>query len=245
MMLNDAKLRNLTTPGRHFDGGGLYLEVTPAGGRYWRMKYRHGGKEKRLAFGVYPAVSLKQARDRRDAARKQLERGDDPGELKRAAKVQAAHEASNTFEAVARDWMAHQADSLAPTTRERIEAAFKSHVFPEIGPRPLAQLKPREVAAVVKAVEAAGAGDLAGRLLQRIRAVFRFAAVHERIESNPMLDLKPGELLKPRQVTHRAAMTDKQLPAFLAKLADYQGDPTTLHALRWRTAPCTLRPPSA
>lgn len=232
MMLNDAKLRNLTQPGRHFDGGGLYLEVTPAGGRYWRMKYRHSGKEKRLAFGVYPAVSLKQARDRRDAARKQLERGDDPGELKRAAKLQAAHEASNTFEAVARDWMTHQADALAPVTRQRIEAAFKSHVFPTIGTRPLAQLKPREVAAVVKAIEAAGAGDLAGRLLQRIRAVFRFAAVHERIESNPMLDLKPAELLKPRQVTHRAALTDKELPAFLARVAAYQGDPTTLHALR-------------
>ena len=100
MKLNDAKLRTLTTPGRHFDGGGLYLEATAAGGRYWRMKYRHVGKEKLLAFGVYPEVTLKQARDRRDAARKLIEAGNDPGELKRAAKVQAAHEASNTFEAV-------------------------------------------------------------------------------------------------------------------------------------------------
>lgn len=231
--LNDAKLRTLAAPGRHFDGGGLYLEVTPAGGRYWRMKYRHGGKEKRLAFGVYPEVSLKVARERRDAARKQLGAGEDPGELKRAAKAQAAHEAANTFEAVARDWLQHQAASWAPATRERIEAAFVADAFPVIGTRPMAQIKPREVAAAVKAIEARGAGDMAGRVLQRIRAVFRFAVVHERIESNPMLDLKPAELLKPRQVTHRAAMTDKQLPAFLAALAAYQGDPTTVHALRF------------
>ena len=230
--LNDAKLRTLTTPGRHFDGGGLYLEVTAAGGRYWRMKYRHAGKEKRLAFGVYPEVSLKQARDRRDEARRQIERGDDPGEIKRAAKAQAEHEARNTFEAVARDWLKHQAASWAPVTLERIEAAFKADAFPRIGARPMAQIKPREVAAVVKAIEARGAGEMAGRVLQRIRAVFRYAVVHERIEANPMLDLKPAELLKPRQVTHRAALTDKELPAFLAKLDAYQGDPTTLHALR-------------
>lgn len=232
MKLNDARLRTLTTPGRHFDGAGLYLEVTPAGGRYWRMKYRHAGKEKRLAFGVYPEVSLKQARDRRDAARKLIEGGSDPGEMKRAAKVQAAQEARNTFEAVARDWLAHRSDSLAPATCGTIEAAFKTHVFPHIGTRPMAQIKPREVKAVVKAIEAGGAGDMAGRVLQRLKAVYRYAVIHDLIESNPMLDLKPSELLKPRHVTHRAALADKELPAFLAKLADYQGDPTTLHALR-------------
>jgi Arm DNA-binding domain len=101
MKLSDTKLRTLAEPGRHFDGRGLYLEVTPAGGRYWRMKYRHAGKEKRLAFGVYPEVSLKHARGRCDEAHKAIERGEDPGELKKAAKAQAVHEARTTFEAVA------------------------------------------------------------------------------------------------------------------------------------------------
>jgi Arm DNA-binding domain len=91
MKLNDAKLRNLATPGKHFDGGGLYLEVTAAGGRYWRLKYRHAGKEKRLALGVYPDVPLKEAREQRDAARKRLDAGQDPGDLKKAAKAQATH----------------------------------------------------------------------------------------------------------------------------------------------------------
>ncbi|MEQ1659774.1 MAG: Arm DNA-binding domain-containing protein, partial [Hylemonella sp.] len=101
MKLTDAKLRTLSEPGKHFDGGGLYLELTPAGGRYWRLKYRHGGKEKRLAFGVYPAVSLKDARDQATAARKVLQSGDDPGALRKADKAKAVHEAVNTLEAVA------------------------------------------------------------------------------------------------------------------------------------------------
>lgn len=232
MKLTDVKLRTLTQPGRHFDGGGLYLEVTAAGGRYWRMKYRHGGKEKRLAFGVYPEVTLRAARDRRDEARRVLDQGEDPGELRKAAKAQAAHEASNTLEAVARDWLTHQADSWEAVTLARIKAAFEADVFPQIGARPMAQIKPREVAAVVKAIEARGAGDMAARVLQRIRAVFRFAVVHERIDSNPMLDLQPGELLKPRQVQHRAALADRDLPVFLEKLAAYDGDVSTSAALR-------------
>ena len=232
MKLNDAKLRNLATPGKHFDGGGLYLEVTPAGGRYWRMKYRHAGKEKRLAFGVYPDVTLKDARDRREQARKVIERGEDPGELRKAAKAKAEHEAGNTFEAVARDWLTHQAGRWAPVTLERITAALAADVFPKIGARPMASLRPRDVAEVVKAIEKRGAGEMAGRVLQRVRSVFSYAVVHERIDVNPMLDLKPGELLKPRQVTHRPALSDKDLPAFLAKLAAYDGDPTTVQAMR-------------
>jgi integrase len=232
MKLNDVKLRTLSTVGRHFDGGGLYLEVTPAGGRYWRMKYRHAGKEKRLAFGVYPEVGLKVARERREEARKVMERGDDPGELRKAAKVQAASEARTTFEAVSDAWVKHQSSTWTSSTREAIERAFDANVYPSIGARPMAQLKPRDVAAVVKTIEARGAGELAGRVLQRIRAVFRYAVVHELIEQNPMIDLKPSELLKPRHATHRAALDDKELPGFLAKLATYAGDPTTAHALR-------------
>ncbi len=233
MKLNDAKLRTLTTPGKHFDGGGLYLEVTAAGGRYWRLKYRHAGKEKRLAFGVYPEVSLKTARERRDEARRMLDAGQDPSAERKAAKVQAETEARNTFRAVAEDWLKHQGAKWAPVTLERIESVFKADVYPLIGARPMAQMKPREVADAIKRIEARGAGETAARTLQRVRAVFRFALVHERIESNPMLDLRPGELLKPRQVAHRAALDDKDLPAFLAALDTYEGDPTTKAALRF------------
>ena len=233
MKLNDAKLRNLATPGRHFDGGGLYLEVTPAGGRYWRLKYRHAGKEKRLAFGVYPEVSLKVARERRDDARKVIERGEDPGEMRKAAKIQAEHAARTTFKAVAGEWIEHQAAAWSPGTRDRIATALEADVYPTLGVRPLVTIKPSDVKAVVKAIEARGAGETALRVMQRIRAVFRYAVSHELIEpgADPMTHIRAGELLRPRQVTHRAALSEKDLPAFLAKLATYDGEPTTIQAL--------------
>jgi len=232
MPLTDAKLRTLNQPGKHFDGVGLYLEVTAAGGRYWRMKYRHGGKEKRLAFGVYPAVSLKAARDAATEARKLLAVGDDPGALRKAAKAKTAHDNANTLETVAGDWLAHQSGRWASITADRVRASLEGHIFPALGARPLASIRPGEVMATIKTVEASGAADQASRVLQRVKAIYRWAVTHERIESNPMLDLVPSEILKPRQVTHRAALSDRELPEFLGKLAAYDGDPNTVHALR-------------
>ena len=232
MALTDAELRNLTEPGKHFDGAGLYLELTAAGGRYWRMKYRFGGKEKRLAFGVYPGVSLKAARDKAAEARKVLQAGGDPGLLRKAEKARAAHESVNTLEAVASDWMKHQAARWDLETAGRIRASLENDIFKKLGSRPLASIKPGEVMAAVKAIEKRGASDQAGRVLQRVKAVYRWAVIHERIEANQMLDLVPSEILQPRQVQHRAAMSDKELPIFLPKLAAYDGDPSTAHALR-------------
>jgi integrase len=232
MPLTDAKLRTLTTPGKHFDGAGLYLDLTKAGGRYWRMKYRHGGKEKLLALGVYPAVTLKAARDAATEARTTLQAGNDPGALRKAEKVKTAHESANTLEAVARDWMAHQATRWVPVTSERIAASFEGHIFPALGARPLASIKPGEIMAAVKKIEAGGAGDQASRVLQRVKAVYRWAVTHERIESNPMLDLVPSEILKPRQVNHRPALSERDLPEFLRKLDAYEGDAHTVRALR-------------
>ena len=232
MALTDAQIRNLTKPGKHADGAGLYLELTPAGGRYWRMKYRHGGKEKRLAFGVYPGVSLKAARDLTAQARKALQDGNDPGELRKAEKAKTVHELNNTLEIVARDWIAHQAKRWAKKTHDRTVSAFQNDVFKPLGSRPMASIKPGEVMRLVKKIEARGASDQAGKVLQHVKAVYRWAVVHERIESNPMLDLVRAEILKPHQVQHRAAMPDKELPTFLAKLAAYDGDPHTRHALR-------------
>ncbi|WP_341684933.1 integrase arm-type DNA-binding domain-containing protein, partial [Limnohabitans sp.] len=235
MKLTDAKLRTLATPTKTqkvADGAGLYLELTPAGGKYWRMKYRHGGKEKRLALGVYPAVGLKEARDKAEAARKTLQCGDDPGEVKKAAKAQQAHEAANTFEAVATDWLAHQAGRWTVDTRARIAASLKTDIYPAMGSRPLVAIKPGEVMQAVQRIEDRGAGDQAGRVLQRVKSIYRWAVTHGRIESSPMESLMPGEILKPREVQHRAALSDRDLPAFLAKLDAYNGNPTTAHALR-------------
>ncbi|MDN5506296.1 MAG: integrase arm-type DNA-binding domain-containing protein [Comamonas sp.] len=232
MKLTDAKLRTLSEPGKHFDGGGLYLELTAAGGRYWRLKYRIAGKEKRLALGVYPAVSLKDARDLAGQARQSIQAGEDPGELRKTAKAKAVHEAVNTFRAVAGEWMEHQAARWTPETSERIRASLEADILKTMGARPLASVKPLEVMTAIKAIEARGAGDQAGRVLQRVKAIFRWAVIHRRLDSNPMLDLVQSEILKPREVQHRAALDAKELPAFLAQLDAYDGDPHTIHALR-------------
>jgi len=232
MKLTDAALRNLKDTGKHFDGGGLYLEITPSGGRYWRLKYRYGGKEKRLALGVYPATGLKQARELAAQSRQNLAEGKDPGEVKKQAKAKVKHETDNTLRAVSEDWLAHQAERWEPVTLGRIRASLEANIYPVLGDRPMASIKPLELKRAVAKVEARGAGDMAARILQRVKSIFRWALVHERIESNPMLDLVPSEILKPRVVNHRAALPDAELPAFLAKLDGYEGDPNTVNALR-------------
>ncbi len=196
------------------------------------MKYRYGGKEKRLAFGVYPAVSLKDARENSEAARKLLQAGTDPGETKKAAKVQTAIETANTLQAVAADWIAHQSTRWEPATKARVLASLETDNFPTLGSRPLVGIRPSEVMKAVQKMEARGAGDQASRLLQRIKQVYRWAVTHERIEANPMLDRMPSEILKPREVKHRAAQSNRDLPGFLVKLNAYQGDINTVQALR-------------
>ena len=232
MKLTDAKLKALKEPGKYFDGGGLYMDITKAGGAYWRLKYRHGGKEKLLALGVYPAVGLRDARDKATDAKRLLQDGQDPGALRKAEKVRGALESVNTLEAVTHAWLAHQTDRWEAQTEGAIRASLVANVFPALGDRALASIKPSEVMACIKVIEARGAGELASRVLQRIKAIYRWAVTHERIEVNPMVDLVPGEILKPRDVTHRLMLPEAELANFYRKLDTYDGDPTTVHALR-------------
>lgn len=230
--LTDLKIRSLKEPGRYFDSGGLYLELTKPGHGYWRLKYRFGGKEKRRAFGVYPEVSLKVARELRETARETLARGADPSVVAREQLASVKQADALTFEVVAHKWLDHQAARWTQGTQDSILAAFKTKAFPKIGARPIGQLKALHVREIVQAVDEAGAGEAALRLLQRIKAVFSYAVVNELIDSNPMIDLKPTMVLKPRQVGHRAAMLEAALPGFLQKLAAYEGAPGTVAALR-------------
>lgn len=232
MPLTDIKLRSLTTPGRYADGEGLYLQIAASGGKYWRMKYRFGGKEKLLAFGVYPAVSLKDAREKRFLAKQTLGRGTDPGLIKRQAKDEAIRQAENTFKTVAEDWLSHQAGRWEPITLERTRASFVADVYPKLGTLAMASIQASQVMNVVKDIEKRGASEIATRVLQRIKAVYRYGVTHQRIESNPMLDLVPSEILKPRRVKHRAALSAEELPEFLVKLSSYKGEPHTVNALR-------------
>jgi len=196
------------------------------------MKYRFSGKEKLLAFGVYPVVGIKEAREKRFAAKQSLSRGEDPGALRKAAKEKAVQETTSTFQAVATDWLAHQAGRWEANTLARTRASLEADVFLTLGALPMAEITPRQVMDVVKKIETRGAGEIAMRVLQRIKAIYRYAATHQHIDRNPMVDLVPSEILKPRRVQHRAALGPTDLPEFLHKLAAYQGDPHTVHALR-------------
>jgi len=232
MKLTDAKLRNLTTPGKHADGGGLYLEVTPAGGRYWRMKYRFARKEKRLAFGVYPDVALKEARAKRDEAKLMLSRGEDPGAAKKAAKAKVAIEAANSFQAVALDWHKANARRWAEVTATKMLKHLEADVFPMIGARPIASITAPEVLAMLRKVEARGATYTATRLREVCGQVFRYGIATGRATYNPAGDLVRA-IVTP-DVKHRPAITDRrEFGVFLRDLKTYQAaDPLTLLATR-------------
>ena len=234
MPLTDTACRNAKPtekPRKLADGGGLYLLVKSVG-KYWRWDYRHEGKRKTMALGVYPDVGLQQARERTQAARTRLADGADPMQHRAAEKVAAKARVVNTFQSVADDWLAHQAGRWAPITLERTRASLQADVYPVLGARPVEEITPRDVMEIVKGIEKRGAVEIAGRVLQRIKSVYRYAVTHERIVRNPMLDVVPSDILKPRRVKHRPALAAAELPAFLVKLDAYEGVPHTSNALR-------------
>jgi integrase len=234
MPLTDRQIAN-AKPGpkrqRIFDGGGLYLEVTPAGGKWWRFKYRIDGKEKLLSLGTYPDTSLKDARARHETARKQVAAGVDPSGARKAEKEARRIEAMNSLEAVASAWLAERASAWKKGTRDAIEASLKTHVFPELGKRPAASIKPAEIRKVVKRIEAGGAAETSSRVFQRLRAIYRYALSEEIVAVDPTYSLKPAEIFRPRKVKHRAALAERDVPAFLRKLDAYAGDLSTRAAL--------------
>ena len=236
MPLTDKAIRGLKAEDpkrRHFDEKGLYLELSPSGGKWWRFKYRFAGKEKLLSMGVYPEVGLAEARKRRDKARSKLDDDIDPG-VERKAEAQARHRAAlNTLESVARAWLAFRAPSWSEHTHGSITASLENHVFPRLGKRPTAEVTPGEIRELVKAVDAGGARETAGRVFQRLRAIYRYAIQHDVCESDPTYSLRPSEILSAQQVQHRAALAQRDVPEFLALLDAYDGNQTTRGALEY------------
>jgi hypothetical protein len=164
-----------------FDGLGLYLEIAPTGSKLWRLKYRHDGRENRLALGAHPDTSLKLARERRDGARRHLAAGIDPSIQRHAEKLANA----NTFEAVAREWLALQEKRLAPSTFAKAGWTFETLVFPYLGAKPIAKLGAMDVLKVLKRIEGRGIHETAHRTRQRCAQVFRYAVQTGRAERDP------------------------------------------------------------
>lgn len=235
MALTDVAIRKAkpsTGTIRLFDGGGLYLEVVPSGSKWWRLKYRHGGKEKRLSLGTFPDTSLKAAREARDKARQQIAAGRDPSTERKAAKEAVRLATLNTLERVASAWLEHRSQAWTAGTRTMIAASLENDVFPTLGSRPVGDIQTREIRDVVQQIEARGAGETAGRVFQRLRAIYRYAVAHDLAVADPTYPLKPSEIFKPRRTRHRASLSERDVPGFLAKLESYDGAAATQFALK-------------
>jgi integrase len=196
-----------------FDERGLYLEVSPGGGKWWRLKYRFDGKEKRLSLGVYPEAGLKDARNRRDNARKLLADGIDPSGHRKAAKSARADRAANSFEVVAREWFAKYAPNWAASHADKIMQRLEKNVFPWLGNKPIAGITAPELLTVLRRIENRGALDTAHRAHQNCGQIFRYGIATGRCERDPSNDLRGA--LAPSKHKHFAAITE---PAAVGEL---------------------------
>ncbi|NCG55044.1 tyrosine-type recombinase/integrase [Serratia fonticola] len=212
------------------DGGGLYLEVSTSGSRYWRLKYRFGGKEKRLAFGVYPDVSLASARAKREEAKKLLAAGIDPSEEKKAEKQARKISVENTFEALAREWHAYKEPNWSKGYAEDLMESFEKDIFPYIGKRPIADIKPLEILEALRKLEKRGVLDKMRKIRQACNQTFRYAIVTGRAENNPASELAGA--LAVQKHKHYPHLLSSELPEYLQALAAYTGSPVTKIATR-------------
>lgn len=233
MPLSDAACRNAkgeAKPKKLTDGEGLFLLVQPNGSRLWRMAYRFAGKQKTLAFGVYPHVTLEDARARRAQARRILASGQDPAEHQRAQEREKKIAQGHTFESVARAWHANVSGKWVPEHSARVLSRIERDVFPVIGARPIADIEAPEILDLLRAVERRGALDITKRLRQSIGSVFRFAIAEGRAKRNPAADLV--DALKPKpKVQHFASLKANEIGEFLGKLAAYDGEAQTRLAI--------------
>ena len=224
MPLNDPTIKNAKPTGKAYrlsDEKGLYLEVSPAGGKWWRLKYRFGGKEKRLSLGTYPEVGLKQARERRDEARKQLADGIDPSIHRQATKAARSDRDANSLEVLAREWH-QQRHELSPKHAANLMARLKRDIFPWLGSRPVMEITGPEVLAVLRRMTHRGAVESAHRAKCTISQVMRYAVATGRAERDPCPDLK-GALPQPKK-SHFPAITEPtRVGELLRQLDGYHG----------------------
>jgi integrase len=234
MALTTLKLTKLKPKAKLYrvaDGKGLCIEVHPAGGKYWRYRYRFGSKARMISLGTYPDVGPGEARDRREAAARQLRDGRDPSAERQREAVAQRYAHANTFEAVGREWLAKQKDKLAVSTYDKAEWMLTDLAFPWLGSRPIASIEAPDVLPVLQRVEQRGRVETAHRLKQRISQVFRFAVATSRATRDPVPDLK-GALKSPKPENHASIKTETELGALLRAIQGYNGAFVTACALK-------------
>lgn len=237
MPLTDTACRNakpVERPRKLADEKGLYLLVNQAG-KYWRMDYRHAGKRKTMALGVYPEVSLSAAREARDAARKLVAAGVDPMAERKAAKLTRRIAAENSFEAVARDWWKRWRTTCSDRHADYVMRRLEADLFPILGSVPVNDLTAPTLLAAVRRIEERGAVDIAKRALQTAGQIMRYAVAHGLAERNPAADVKPSDALRPRKKRNYARIDEKGLPELLRAIEAYVGGEHTRLALQLMT----------
>jgi integrase len=234
MPLSDTALRSVKSPqkpAKLSDGGGLYLLMTPAGGKLWRMDYRHGGKRKTLSFGAYPAVSLSHARQRRDDARKVLASGNDPAEAKRAQKAAIEAFGSASFEEVAREWFGAWKRGVSPATASRQWANLEKNVFPFLGSLPVSEVRSKAVLDALRAAEVRGICNTVLKAKTAISQIMRHAVQTERAEHDPVPFLR-GAIRTPKGKHFAAITSPAEAGALLRGIDCYEGQPEVCAALK-------------
>ena len=233
-MLTDAQVRKikpLEKKKRYSDEKGLYLEVTPAGGRFWRLKYRFNGRESTLTIGSYPEISLAQARRARDEARIQLYSNIDPNAVKNERLQQI--DGNTLFKSLAMEWMEDRKAVIKENTYLRDLSVFEKDLFPALGEMPIDQIKGKDVLACAKKIEERGAQEMAKRSIPLAGRIFRFAIRKGIIENDPTPHLQ--EALKPRKVKHMARLDISEFPPFLERMDRYHGNPIIKTAIQLMT----------
>ena len=234
MALSDTKIKTIKPADKPFklaDERGLFLLVKPTGGKLWRLKYRINGKEKSLSFGVYPDVSLADAREKRDQARKMIAAGNDPSEILKANKAGKKESATNSFENIARIWLKNYSVNLSAVTAEKNLRLFERDIFPWLGNRPVAELKPKEILDAARRIEARGAVDTAKRAIQLCGQVFQQAVIDEKVLSDPTRDIRRA--IKPIKDKHFASLTEpKEVAELLRAIDAFNGSFVVMCAMR-------------
>ena len=207
------------------DGGGMYLLVNPNGSRYWRLKYRYAGKEKLLALGVYPDVTLADARNKRNEAKRVLAAGADPSDVKQSIKEAKAIAMQNSFELIAIEWHKHKKPNWSSGYADDILESLRKDIFPYVGKRAITDIKPIDMLAVLKKLEERGVLDKLKKIRQACKQIFTYAVITGRAEFNPVADLAGA--LKPPKQQHYPHLQRDELGGFIEALKDYSGSKLT------------------
>lgn len=235
MALTDTEIKRIKLREKPFklsDGGGLYVWVTPAGGKLWRWAYRHEGKQKVMAFGRYPDISLARARERHAEQRKLLAEGVDPMAQRKSEKQAERIATENSFASVAKRWLDHWQHGKSPRHVDSTKRRLAANILPSLGARPMAEIEAPEVVAMIRLIDSRGARDIAKRALETTGQIFRYGIAHGYAKRNPANEIRPRDILKATHKVNYARIDAKELPNLLRKIEIYPGTHVTRLAIK-------------